>query len=90
MRFQTKKTPERCASIARLFDESLVSAPDAEASKRLPELIEAFLDRIGLNQKLGALGVKKEEQEKIANHFLLGVLPFGTKEELTGILMEAF
>lgn len=90
VRFQMKKTPERCASIARLFDESLASAPDAEAAKRLPELIEAFLGRIGLNQKLGALGVTKEEQEKMANHFLLGVLPFGTKEELTRILTEAF
>lgn len=90
VKFQAKKTPERCAAIARLFDESLESVSDAEAAGRLSGLVDEFLTKIGLNKKLGELGVTKEEQEKMASHFLLGVLPFGTKEELTGILRGAF
>ncbi|MEZ4509587.1 MAG: iron-containing alcohol dehydrogenase [Eubacteriales bacterium] len=90
VRFQAEKTPHRCAAIARLFDETLASASDEAAAGRLPGLVERFLETIGLNHKLGALGVTQEEQDKMANHFLLGVLPFGTKEELTGIIREAF
>lgn len=90
VRFQAKKTPERCAQIARLFDSGLENATDAEAASRLPGLIETFLGWIGLNKKLSELGITAEEQEKMANHFLLGVLPFGTKDELTDILCEAF
>jgi alcohol dehydrogenase class IV len=90
VRFQVKQTPERCATVARLFDEKLEDVSDAEAAEKLAGLIEDFLETIGLNKKLGELGVTKEEQETMANHFLLGVLPFGTKQELTDILREAF
>lgn len=89
VRFQVKKTPGRCAMIARLFDASLQDLPDEEAARHLPEQIEQFLASIGLHKKLGEMGVTDEEKEKMVTHFVLGVLPFGTKEEMTEIMRAA-
>lgn len=90
VRFQITKTPKKCADIARLFNISLIDEDDAKAAEKLPKLVEDFLKTLGLNKSLTELGVTDEEKEKMANHFLLGVLPFGTKEELTNILKGAF
>jgi len=90
IRFQITKTPEKCAEIAKLFDSSLENKNAHEAAEKLPLLVEEFLDKLGLKKTLTELGVTKEEKEKMASHFLLGVLPFGTKEELTKILKGAF
>lgn len=89
-RFQIKKTPKKCADIARLFDISLIDHDDADAAAKLPELVENFLKSLGLNKGLTELGVTDNEKVKMLNHFLLGVLPFGTKEELYNILKGAF
>ena len=51
---------------------------------------EQFLDDIGLRKSLYSFGITEEEKEKMLSHFLLGVLPFGTKEELTNIMKGAF
>jgi hypothetical protein len=53
-------------------------------------LVEEFLASIGIRKTLTELVVTDEEKQKMVSHFLLGVLPFGTKEELTKIMMEAF
>ena len=90
VRFQISKTPVKCAEIARLFDASLTHVNDNEAANRLPELIEGFLQKLGLNKSLTQLGIPDSDKEKMTEHFLLGVLPFGTKEELTNILKGAF
>jgi len=90
VRFQITKTPKKCAEIARLFDEQLSTVDDLEASSKLPHLIGEFLSQLGLRKSLGELGTTLEEREKMSQHFLLGVLPFGTKEELTKILRESF
>ncbi|MCK5129136.1 MAG: iron-containing alcohol dehydrogenase [Clostridiales bacterium] len=90
VRFQITKTPKKCAEIARLFDTDLKNVDDILAASKLPIFVEEFLKKLGLNKSLTELGVTEEEKEKMANHFLLGVLPFGTKEELTRILKESF
>jgi len=90
VRFQINKTSKKCAEIARLFDASLSDKNDSEAAKKLPMLIESFLDELGLKKTLTQLGVTEEDKEKMVCHFLLGVLPFGTKDELTNILKGAF
>lgn len=90
VRFQITKTPKKCAEIARLFDTTLEKEDEITAASRLPELVEEFLEKLGLNKSLTELGVTDKEKDKMACHFLLGVLPFGTKEELTNILKGAF
>ena len=90
VRFQISKTTVKCAEIARLFDTSLTHVNDNEAANSLPELIEGFLQKLGLNKSLTQLGITDSDKEKMTEHFLLGVLPFGTKEELTNILKGAF
>lgn len=90
VRFQITKTPKKCAEIAHLFDTELENLDDSIAAAKLPELIEGFIESLGLNKSLTELGTTDDEKEKMSNHFLLGVLPFGTKEELTTILKEAF
>ncbi len=90
IRFQVRKTPEKCAQVARLMDASLKQENNQTAVERLPELVSGFIGRIGLDKTLTQLGVTDGEKEKMLSHFLLGVLPFGTKEELTAILQEAF
>lgn len=90
VRFQITKTPKKCAEIARLFDEQLTQVDDLEAASRLPHLVEVFLTQLDLSKSLSELGTTLEEREKMSQHFLLGVLPFGTKDELTTILRESF
>lgn len=90
VRFQITKTPEKCAAAARAMNESLARETDAKAAAMLPEILDKLLQDIGLDKKLGELGVTQEEKEKMCGHFLLGVLPFGTREELTAIMREAF
>lgn len=90
IRFQITKTPEKCAVVARIFEPALMAANDEEAATQLPRLIEAFLKTIGLDKKLGELGVTEQEMAEMEQHFVLGVLPFGTKDELTAILRGAF
>ncbi|MCD6322751.1 MAG: iron-containing alcohol dehydrogenase [Clostridiales bacterium] len=90
VKFQLTKTPKKCAEIARLFDLTLEKVDVNTAAEQLPMLVEKFLEKLGLNKSLTELGITDDEKEKMANHFLLGVLPFGTKEELTNILKEAF
>jgi len=90
VRFQITRTSSKCADIARLIDSSLDNEDDVKAAEQLPTLIEGFLENIGLRKTLTELGVTDVEKEKMENHFLLGVLPFGTKEELTKILKGAF
>jgi alcohol dehydrogenase class IV len=90
LRFQITKTPKKCAEIACLFDATLAIRDEATAASHLPKLVEEFLEKLGLNKSLTELGVTDDEKDKMASHFLLGVLPFGTKEELTNILKGAF
>lgn len=90
IRFQISKTPKKCAEIARIFDGELNEVADLEAASKLPQLLEDFLISLDLNKSLTELGTTEEEREKMSQHFLLGVLPFGTKEELTSILKAAF
>lgn len=90
LRHQANKTPLQCAEIARLFSPALEGKSTQEAADALPELMEQFLDDIGLRKSLYSFGITEEEKEKMLSHFLLGVLPFGTKEELTNIMKGAF
>ncbi len=90
LKFQVKKTPKKCAEIARLFDADLYEEKDPVAAQRLVELVTDFIKKLGLNKSLTQLGTTEEEREKMSEHFLLGVLPFGSKEELTNILKESF
>lgn len=90
VRFQILKTPEKCAELARMFKPSLQNASVETAAAALPGLVETFLHAIRLDQTLSQLGISKEEQEKLSGHFLLGVLPFGTREELTAVMRAAF
>lgn len=90
VRFQITKTPAKCAEIARLFNKELENVDDNIAASELPVLLKDFIEVLGLNRSLTELGCTEEEKDKMSNHFLLGVLPFGTKEELTNILKEAF
>ena len=52
--------------------------------------MKQFIQSIGLGQSLTELGLNTEETDALCNHFLLGVLPFGTKDELTAIMRGAF
>ena len=90
VRFEIKKSVEKCADIARLFNEELIHVDNKVAASTLPIAIEGFLDQIGIKQTLTELGVSGEEKDQLKNHFLLSVLPFGTKEELTQIMTDAF
>jgi len=90
VRFQMTKTPRKCADIARLFDTELERVDTKVAAAKLPEIIERFIEQLGLNKTLTELKVTEEEKEKMSHHFLLGVLPFGTKAELTQILKASF
>ncbi|MDD2404983.1 MAG: iron-containing alcohol dehydrogenase [Sphaerochaetaceae bacterium] len=90
VKFQVRKTVRKCAEIARIFSTDLAQVTDEDAARQLPGLIEDFLKTIGIYAKLSDLGVTEEERHLMVNHFLLGVLPFGTKKELTDILLEAF
>ncbi len=88
--FQKTKTPKECATLARMLDCSLENASIEEAADKAPELMKKFLNEIGIGEGLTELGITAEEKEKMVNHFLLGVLPFGTKEELTAVMEGAF
>ncbi len=88
--FQKTKTPEQCAALARMLDKNLTNASTEDAADKAPELIREFLKSVGIGQGLTELGITAEEKEKMVNHFLLGVLPFGTKEELTAVMEGAF
>ena len=89
-RFQSVKTPRKCAELARLMQPALAEQSEGECARRLPEVVEAFLVKIGLRRSLTELGVTPDEKEKMLSHFLLGVLPFGTPKELTAIMRGAF
>ena len=77
--FQQTKTPEKCQKVAQIL-----------GGDSLPEAMKAFIVSIGLGQSLTELGLNAEETDALCNHFLLGVLPFGTKDELTAIMRGAF
>lgn len=77
--FQQTKTPGKCAKVAHIL-----------GGEDLPEAMAAFIRAIGLGQSLTELGVTPEEEAALTGHFLLGVLPFGTKDELTAIMRGAF
>ncbi len=88
--FQKTKTLKEVATLARMLDKSLSAVSDEEAADKASGLIAEFLNEIGIGQGLTELGITAEEKEKMCNHFLLGVLPFGTKEELTAVMEGAF
>ncbi len=90
IKFQINKTPEKCGEVAKLFDKTLVNKSDIDASKELPRLITSFIKELNLDKSLSSLNVKEEDFEKMRNHFLLTVLPFGTKEELENIIVESY
>ena len=88
--FISSKKPEKCAVVARLFDENLDGMADAEAAAALPQLVRSFLISIGLNRSLSEQGVTRAELEEMEGNFLFDVLPFAPKDSLIAILRESY
>lgn len=80
----TAKHPEEFLQIARLFDK------EAENPEQLYGYICQFLSYIGLTKKLEDYGVTKDAFQEMLDTPVLDVLPFGTREELEGIMREAY
>ncbi len=88
--FQAGLTPEKAVDIIKLFDETFVADAGADVATTLQKHITDFIHSIGMKTSLTDLGVSEEEKEKMKVHFLLGVLPFGSKDQLTDIMISAF
>jgi alcohol dehydrogenase class IV len=86
----TPRIPDRCAVIARLFDPTLISVTDTEAASKLPGIMRDFLETIGIGKNFSQCGLTEAEMDQAANHFLLGVLPFASKDIMAGILRDSF
>jgi alcohol dehydrogenase class IV len=96
MKSITPSRIEEMAFIARAFDPSLKSKPDAEAAARAAGLVEEMGTKVGIPKGLRALGVKQEqlpELSKMASTVrrLLDNSPVAFDEsDLLRLLQEAF
>ncbi|BES66497.1 iron-containing alcohol dehydrogenase [Gottschalkiaceae bacterium SANA] len=75
------------AAVARLFDPSLQT--ESMAARALAVHIKLFIRKIGLPKGFSAYTIPKSQWEEIVNSPILGFLPFGSKEDLTDILIQA-
>ena len=75
------------AAVARLFDPSLQT--EQIAARSLPVHVKKFIRAIGLPKGFSAYEIPEDQWEEIVTSPILGFLPFGTKEDLTDILVQA-
>lgn len=84
------------AFIARAFDSNLARVSDEEAAGQAPELVAQLGDKVMIPRGLGAIGMKREQIEEMAElstsvKRLLDNSPVAfDKEALIGILEEAY
>src|SRR5688572_11088003 len=84
------------AFIARALDPGLVRASDNEAAEQAPELVAKLGDKVGIPRGLGAIGMKREQIDEMAElstsvKRLLDNSPVSfDKDALIGILEEAY
>lgn len=74
----SKKYPESFGCLEHLFEDSLDNG------------VKALLMSIGLYKTKADYGITNEQINKILSCPVLNMLPFGTKEELTEVLLKAF
>lgn len=67
-RFTWEKEIDKFARVARIFDQSLATAEDSVAAMRCCDLIDGFLQKIGLWVDFGKLKIPAEMIEVIASH----------------------
>ncbi|MBU5438968.1 iron-containing alcohol dehydrogenase [Tissierella sp. MSJ-40] len=77
------------ANVARIFDESLETVPDEEASAKLSHIIKQFLKDIRLYYRFDDYNVNDEQFNSIINCPILNLLPFGNKEDLQKIILNS-
>jgi len=84
------------AFIARALDPALARVADNEAAEQAPELVAKLGDKVGIPRGLGAIGMKREQIDEMAElstsvKRLLDNSPVSfDKAALVGILEEAF
>lgn len=78
------------AKVSRLFNKSHHNETDEVAAEALYDEIVTFLKVIGLDRRLSDLGVKLDDFNAILESPVLGILPFGSREELQEILRQSY
>lgn len=80
----TEEHREKYAKVAKLF------SADAKGAEDLYGLLVEFLKTIHLFRTMKELGVSQEDFAEVLKSPILDVLPFGSREELEGILRESY
>ena len=95
MRYTWASAPAKFATLGRILDASLASAPDDEAAERSCELLDAFLTDVGMWFGLADFDVPRAELSQLAEACL--VLPdyqanpkVATPDDVTRILEGSF
>lgn len=85
--YKWKQAPAKFAAVAQLFDPSLQT--ETMAARALAVHIKLFIRAIGLPKGFSAYTIPESQWQEIVTSPILGFLPFGTKEDLTDILVQA-
>lgn len=80
----TKDHREKYEKVAKIF------SADAKGAEDLYGLLVEFLKTIHLFRTMKELGVSQEDFTEVMKSPVLDVLPFGSREELEGILRESY
>ncbi len=89
LQHQYKLNITKFATIARIFDESLITTSDEKAASKLSNIITDFLKKIDLYYKFEDYKITNEQFDAIINCPVLNFLPFGSKEDLQNIIIAA-
>jgi len=84
-----KTQTSKLAVVARIFDSNLNSASDQEAALKLSDLVKAFLVDIKLYYSFKDYKLSQDSIDEIVESPTLGFLPFGSKDDLKGILLDS-
>lgn len=87
LQYKWKQAETEFATVARLFDPSLQT--DSMAARALAVHIKLFIRTIGLPEGFSAYTIPEAQWQDIVTSPVLGFLPFGNKDDLTDILIQA-
>ena len=94
-RFTQSSAVSQFAAVARILDPSLRSVPDEQSAERSCDLIDGFLDRIGMATSLKACAMPEEEISDLAEQSM--VLPdykanprVASNEEMLELIRDSY
>ena len=80
---------EKSAALVQALHPEITGTEEEIASK-LPVIVTALLEEIGLRLSLHEFHISPEEKAQMCGHFLLDVLPFADKETRKQVMESAF